>query len=170
MKLNQAASAFGRRGFGALLQWHLGKSPAPPEITSRHTTHTARDQEKRKDGQDSSNYSRFLTPSWFGFRHCLWTHLETLLYNYSHTYALMSPNKKGTEFDILLTDKWLHSLPVIMQKHWNGHELPFIVLPCQVFRSQQPGRTCWAPEPCSDNNCSVLSLWGCFRLTRKLRF
>lgn len=38
-KLNQAAPAGGRRRHRALLQRHLGKSPAPPEITRRHTAH-----------------------------------------------------------------------------------------------------------------------------------
>lgn len=75
-----------------------GKKPSLAQNKQpSHDAHTGEERgttKRRKDIQGGSNYSCFLTPSCFGCRHCLWTHLETLLYNYSHTHALMSQNKK----------------------------------------------------------------------------
>lgn len=109
-----------------------------------HTGEKARDQERRKDREGSSNYSHFLTPSWFGCRHCLWTHLETLLYNYSLTHALMSPNKRGRGLTYhSLTNGCNHFL---LLRGWNEHKLVFIVPLCQVCSFQQPRHSCWDPS------------------------
>lgn len=143
MKLNQSASAC-RRCHRALLQWHLGKSPE--KAWNNHPSHNAntgrkaRDQERRKDREGSSNYSYFLTPIWFGCRHCLWTHLETLLYNYSLTHALMGPNKRGRGLTYHSLMNSCHHF--LLLGCWNEHELALIVVLCQVFSFQQQGHTC----------------------------
>lgn len=107
----------------------------------------ARDQERRKDREGSSNYSHFLTPIWFGCRHCLWTHLETLLYNYSLTHSLMGPNKRGRGLTYHSLMNSCHHF--LLLGCWNEHELPLIVVLCQVFSFQQPGHTCWVSSTSS---------------------
>lgn len=73
MKLNQAASAGGRRSFWRIIAVTPGKkSNAARNKQPLHDAHTGEERattKRRKDIQGSSNYNRFLTPSWFGCRH-----------------------------------------------------------------------------------------------------
>lgn len=129
-----------------------------PEISSRHTTHTRAQSEGPRKGERTFREVTITVASWLPvgldadivYEH-IWKHCYIIILILLLWWAKTTKGGRSLTY-CSLTSGCTHSLLLRSSAEMS---MNYHLLFCRV-RCSDPGRSCWAPEPCRGEHCSAL--------------